>query len=245
MIGQVFLIDGADFVHLSAVRAISGLKAARKDSNIWLTGIPMPEKCSAEINALPAVKRYFLDNESRLFPLGSKIPNAYLPKLEFEPISQFVALELPASAFAGQTKDTAEIRLQVSSEAEEADLMLCKLDDLKTWVESAPQIRIESLKFAVALGGNPDSFRDDAPSLVFIQGFPLPSIPGDTFWKTGPVYLPSGKSLMHPFLNTFLKEQCDPENTGTVIMTSDTNFELVKHSEFMEATRSGIRKTRG
>jgi hypothetical protein len=233
MIGQVFVLNEADFIQLGKVRAITGIFAAKSAEKIWLKGIPMPQFCPKSITQLPAIERFFLDEEERLFQEDSRIPNQFLPKLEWLEISTFVSIDLPISAFAGQTRSTAELEFVPSNTVHASDLLLCRLSELKVWTENAPQIRIDQLRYAVSEG---------AEQQAFVHGSPLPNIPGKSFWACGKIYLPSGFTLKQGFLHDFLKAQCDPQGKGMVILRSQSNFELILDEDFVQLSRSGIRK---
>lgn len=235
MIGQVFILNLADFAQLGKIRAIEGILAAKNGQEIWLSGIPMPENCPEEIRNLPALTRLKQDRENRLYPLNATVPIQNLPDLEWQAIAEFVPLELPTSAFSGETHSTGEIELIPSSIPQSSDLILCKFDDLNSWLQDAPQVRIEQLKYALDEG-------KDKHRMAFVSGLPLPHIPGKRYYKSGGIYLPSGMKLKHGFLSNFLKSQRDPNDKGKLILLSEQHYEFILDEYFVQLSRSGARK---
>lgn len=229
----VLVLAAAEAASLGQVRAIPGLKVGVQGNRIWLRGIPAMEDVDLRIQQLPALERYELKGDEQLFRMGKSTPIAYLPRLEWQEIRSYLALELPVAAFAGRSMEVLDVGLVPSGREENPVAMTCALAHLQAWAEAAAEARIRALRMACDLDGQ-----------AWVMGHPLPSIPGTTYWSCQGLLLPGGWELEHPILAPVLVAQMNPAKDSLVVVQGrgiDTECTCIPLDFFVAATRSGIR----
>lgn len=229
---QVVVIAAADQEFLGHVRCIAGLRVAVRADQIWIRGILDDGNVDLRIRQLPAIHRYILSDNDQLFPQNGHTPIAYLPRMDWTSMLQFLPLELPTAAFSGQSSERIGIRLVPSSQVQNPVLLRCNLIDLQSWVGSAPEIRIKCLKMVA-----------DRVQTVLVMGHPLPNIPGTSFWSCEGLLLPAGFVLEFPVLAPIVLSKCNPEGDALVMIHTDGSWQRIPLALFVAASRSGIRQT--
>lgn len=227
---QVIVLALADQEALGHVRAIPGLHVARRADQVWLRGILDEEEVDLRIRQLPAIHRYVLSADDQLFLPQGRTPVSYLPRMEWQTILQYLPLELPLAAYAGQSDAKLPVCLVASGKEENAVALRCKVDHLKAWAESAAEVRIQCLRMVADLDGN-----------AWVMGHPLPAIPGISHWSCEGLLLPAGHQLEFPLLAPLIVSQNNPEKDALVVLQADGSWERIPLALFVVATRSGIR----
>jgi hypothetical protein len=184
------------------------------------------------VRILPTTAAYALDVQGRLFPLGSLTPTAQLPTLAWQPIQAFVPLELPTAALPAQGTPHYQVRLVPSARAEAGAALLTTLAAWRTYAETAPEIRLTSLRFAVA-----------ADQRVLLLGTPLPPIPGQEHWLRQDLLLPAGFDFEAPLLAPLLERQLNPAGDAVLLFAADGSWERILTEHIVPVTRSAVRLT--
>ena len=226
---MVLQLASMDKYLLGTVRCLPNLQALDTDQSIWLRGIDA-DNIPLLLQQLPSIGRYYEDAQKRLFPVGGLTPIGTLAAGEWQPIKQFIPVEVPSSAFPGKTDKQYRIQLIPAETEHKAAALLADLIAWKNYVEGAPQIRLDQLQFAVS-----------ATNEVLIIGYPLPPIPGRAYWKQDLLLIPNGYdfdlSNMANLLNTALNQAQDAyllfQETGT--------YQKVFLEQLVPTTRSAVR----
>jgi hypothetical protein len=229
----ILVLAQADHAALGNVRSIAGLKVGIQFEKIWLRGIPAKGETDLRIRQLPAMERYVLKADDQLFQIGKTTPVAYLPRLQWQEIKQYIPLELPVAAYAGRSTEVMDVKLVPSGREENPVALRCRLEHLQVWAETAAEVRIRALRLAGDLEGN-----------VWVMGHPLPSIPGTGFWSCQGLLLPAGMALEFPILAPILLDQYNPGKDSLVVVQGrgeEIACENIPLDLFVAATRSGIR----
>jgi MoxR-vWA-beta-propeller ternary system domain bpX2 len=229
---HLIVLAAADRALLGELRTLPQLFAADQGDQIWLRGIAVAQANEAVFLSLPATARYFLGEDHLIFSPGGVTPVAYLPKLSWQPIATYIVPEMPVAAYGGVVEDAFQVKLVVSDAPQAVVALRCDLAQLQAWADSAAEIRIHAMRFAVA---------DDGRALVV--GDPLPTIPGEAFWECGGLLLPAGRKLEFAVLASAIRQQLDPDGAHLLLFQADGGFERIPQTNMIQATRSGIRQT--
>ena len=229
---QVFVLAAHDLAALGAVRSLPGLQVAEAASQLWLRGLPASGEVPLVVRTLPAVAVYTLDAQGRLFPQGQRTPTGLLPALTWQPIREFVPLELPTAALPAQAAPAYTVRLASSARAEAGAALLTTLADWRSYVETAPEIRLAKLRFAVA-----------ADQRVLVVGTPLPPIAAQEYWQHLGLLLPAGYDFEAPLLAPLLAQKLNPGSDALVLFAADGGWERVPNAHLQPVSRSAVRLT--
>ncbi|WP_100335619.1 hypothetical protein [Hymenobacter chitinivorans] len=232
MTERVIVLASADRPVLGHVRTVPGLRAAEAAGQLWLRGLPATGELPVAVRALPAVATYAADAQERLFPAGHRTPTGRLPALVWQPIAEFVPLELPTAAVPARTVPSYRVRLLPSGRAQAGAALLTTLPQWLAYVETAPEIRLRGLRFAVS---------SDAEVLVL--GTPLPPVAGQEYWLQHGLLLPAGFDLEAPLLAPLLARKLDPAADGVVLFRADGRWEQILATDVVPVTRGAVRLT--
>lgn len=228
----VFVLRSEDIDTLGAVRCIPGLRVAKGQGELWLRGIYSLDNADIKIKKLPAFARYILDHQDYLFPIGKNTPVGKLKELQWIPVAEFIPLELPVSALPARPEEKHPVQLVRTKHAIQGEALLTSLYVWKAYAHTAPAARLERLRFAVS--ENKD---------VLISGSPLPPIPGQEFWRSGTMLLPSGYSFEFPFAAALIENRLNPNKDSQLVFHVSGEWEKILFSSFVPATRSAVRLT--
>lgn len=233
MTEHVLVLAVADREALGRVRHLPGLEVAEAAGQLWLRGLPATGELPLPVRGLPAVAVYVVDNEGRLFAPGQRTPTARLPAgLVWQPIRAFVALELPTAALPAQSAPAYRVRLGASARAEAGVGLLTTLAAWHAYAETAPEIRLRALRFAVAADGR-----------VLLLGPPLPPLPGQELWQHAGLLLPAGFDLAAPLLAPLLRQKLQAAADDVLLFAADGSWERVPAAAILPVTRSAVRLT--
>lgn len=217
---------------LGNVRTLPGLSSREVDDIIYVRGIP--ENPSIRIKKLPTLNTYTLSKSGELFPIGKSTPVAVISDLQWIPLQEYIDVEPPVSALPGTTDRKYSMALLPSNSERKGTAILTTLDIWKNYAESAPDIRLEKLSFAVS-----------EQKKVLIMGNPLPAIPGQEFWASERFLIPCGFDFEFPILKELFQKKFIQAHSDRILLSSDGNIEIIPDYNFVKATRSAIRLTKG
>ncbi|MBO2010277.1 hypothetical protein [Hymenobacter negativus] len=232
MTERVFVLAASARETLGGVRAVPGLQATEAAGQLWLRGLPATGELPLAVRALPATASFVLDAAGRLFPTGSLTPIAQLPTLVWQPIRVFVPLELPTAALPAQAAPRYRVQLAPSAQAETGAALLTTLAAWHEYANTAPEIRLTGLRFAVATDRR-----------VLLLGTPLPPLPGQEHWLSEGMLLPAGFDFEAPMLAALLARQLNPAVDSVLLFAADGSWERIPNEHLLPVTRSAVRLT--
>lgn len=89
---QILKIHIKDKNSLGTVRCLPGLQVAQEGDWIWLRGGFVGKKVNIQIQRLPVLETFLMDEKERLFPVGKVTPVGYLPALNWQSLPQFLPI---------------------------------------------------------------------------------------------------------------------------------------------------------
>jgi hypothetical protein len=154
---------------------------------IWLRGPAGNGKALPALESLPAAATYLMDEELRLFPRGKQTPVLVLKDLDWHTLDEFIPVTLPVSAMPGANPSPIKIKLVRTDEVRPTFALLTTVALWKSYMISAPMVRLRQLKFALSQKGE-----------VLVIGQPLPPIKGFGYWLHKNMMIPSGYEFDPP-----------------------------------------------
>jgi hypothetical protein len=234
----VVILSEQDRFSLMDMRTLPKVQAAvfveNDTPNIWLRGIFGKEKPSIEIQKLP-IQQLFVLKEGLLFPINGLTPLSKLPLLTWQLLTDFMPIELPTSAFPAVVEATTAVHLVVSEQEQKGVALLTAFKDWLNYVETAPDIRLQQLKFAAS-----------DKEKVLIMGDVLPPIQGQTFWQDAQVLIPCGQAFEWAITARLLSKKYKLTKTALLLFSDSLEVELPQRIDlenFVNASRSAVRFT--
>jgi len=227
----IFIIQKNNIDAIASIRCRDGIKAAGEQSYIWLT-MPAGFAEDAVMKKLPVSKTFLADDQGNLFVPGCKVPERKLPELTWQPLNEFIAVDMPVAAYPGTMPEPAGLQLVKTDREHTAAALHTTLDVWKQYAETAPAVRLRPLRFAVS-----------GEKQVLILGYPLPSLPGKTFWIENDVLIPSGYVPEIKLATAFLRQHFNSNGDALVVLNEENGLEKIDKYFFIPATRSAVRLT--
>ena len=198
---------------LGSIRNWPLLKIAYEEEQLWVKDLSAAQIDSVEIQSIPFKKIYYTQ-DTKLFPIGSLLPERNLPSLLWTSIDRGLPLQLPSynHNYFGLSEKL-HVKLVPSDRAYEAFAMLTDLSTLQSYILSAPAVRLENLDW-VLVG------KDKA----LILRTPLLPIQGSTFWNYNSFLIPSGYDFEYHSLNNTLELLLNPEQDQWIVWNMDSNY---------------------
>jgi len=231
MRATVLVLAEAYHDEIGTIRTISRWKAARNHQEIWLKG-PIPTgKEKLMVQSLPLLATYEVDEQSRLFPHGKQTPVGLLPDLDWQALSDFLPITMPVSAMPAAMAHKVPIQLVSSQNAHPAYALQTSFKNWKTYVESAPLIRLKQLQFAISMD-----------KTVLIIGEPLPTLQGTSFWRDGNLLIPSGFDFEYGFLGTLINQKLSSSVESLILFSADGIATTIPNASFQLASRAMVKQ---
>jgi len=145
-------------------------------------------------------------------------------------IQQFIPVEAPASAFPGTTDKKHLIQIVPSEKERPSAALLTTWAHWKKYVETAPQIRLDQLQFAVSNQAE-----------VLVVGQPLPPIQGKAYWQQDLLLLPNGYDFDLSNMATFISAALSKAQDGYLLFQEEGTFQKIPLQGFVAARRSAVR----
>ncbi|NML20090.1 hypothetical protein HHL16_04350 [Pseudoflavitalea sp. G-6-1-2] len=226
----ILQIAGKDKTVLALVRCIDKLMAAEDDHSIWIRGITDSDYQDTALQQLPVLHSFYADAQGYLFRKGQITPIGKVPELNWIRLNKFLAVELPVSLLPGTLDTVTTIKLIPSPRIRESVALLTSLEVWKQYGETASQIRLNNLVFAVS-----------DQQQVLIMGSPLPSLPGKEFWAIDSLLIPNGYEPEIMMAVGFLTAMHNSSNNSYLLADENQRWQSISKSSFVPARRSAIR----
>jgi len=217
---------------LAAIRHWDNLKLAFETDTIWIKDFSSEQINAAEIQQIP-YKVVFELKENLLFEKDKLLPSKKMPSgLLWSAILRALPVSLPKfnhNYFGIDQK--LEITLKPSENIKEAFAMIVNFEELKSYIESAPKFRLQSLNWVV-IGKQ-----------ILIVGKPLLPIKGSTFWFEHDFLLPTGYDFEWFSLAGMLQEKLNPSGKNIIIWNTDNSYSVIPKETIKQLSISSFRLT--
>ena len=217
---------------LAGLRLLPRLEVAEAGTSLWLCGPPGDESLDLKIAALPAEERFELIGTKQLRLLNHRVPSGTLPTMSWQPLSDWLQVELPSPGLPGNQPSGISLRLLRSSIEHEPEILLTTLAEFEEFSTHAAQVRLDRLQFAA-----------DDQGRVLVRGTPLPPLPGKRFVLHGGVAVLAGFHWSPPVSVDVLCRRLGASNEALVLWHDDGTLTRFHAEQFVDATRSGVRQT--
>ncbi|MHA3773097.1 hypothetical protein ACXR0O_16315 [Verrucomicrobiota bacterium sgz303538] len=217
---------------LGPLRLIRGLEATRTEDTIWVRGPRLKRADEEAVRRVPWEARYELLDGGRLRLVDRLLPEGALPGGSWTTLSEFLRVRLPSQSSPGATPRGVAIELRSATIPREPNIIEATRQDWLTYVETAPEFRLQRLVFAVD-ERNPES--------VLIRGVPLPPLPGAHFVEAERVAIPAGYQWWPAVTAGSIRRSLACGENELVILRLDGTCALIPRSAWMSAARSTIR----
>jgi MoxR-vWA-beta-propeller ternary system protein/FtsH ternary system-associated peptide len=219
-------------VAASSLRLQNDVEACVTEDRLWLRGPVWSEDLNLAFKKILGCERFVRLADHQIAGLGCILPSGLLPEGPWIPFQQWLAPVLPPTLLPALAPKPCGLRLVRSGEERAANLLAC---DFRAWLEyceSAPQIRLNHLQFAVS---------DDWQALIY--GSPLPPLPGTRFAEANGVAVPLGWTWIPAMDAQVLREALGMSPGDIALFTTDGQCEVIEALQFVGTTRSAARLT--
>jgi hypothetical protein len=228
----VATLDAPDLSVLAPLRLVSGLDVALLPPVLWLRGPDWNEPLALALRKIPGLRRWTVLDGDRLLPEGARVPTGRLPALVWRPLRESLALVLPPAVRAGADASPAALSLVRSTAEQPANALLTGSPAWRDFATTAAEIRLRSLRFAAAHDGR-----------VWIEGTPVPALPGQRYYLQAGVAVPCGWSWSPPVEIAVLRRWLGLADGDTALADVRGQWEIVKAEQFVPASRQAARLT--
>lgn len=222
-------LDPADATTLGPYRTRAGWELCAMEESIW---IRCPESALEECANLPCRGRYRSDNSGRLTPLDATVPVMMAPGEEWQPLIESILILPVASRMPGTPRERVELSLVRSERETTADALLLSLEELAVWVEQAPRVRLDRLRFAAAPDGR-----------ALVIGTPLPPVPGTPHYLCGALALPCGWGFAPHLWPAWVDKSLSLPSGAMALIHENARIEVVGQEGLSPLTLAAIRCT--
>ena len=147
-------------------------------------------------------------------------------------MKQVIPVELPGSALPAQLTQQYVLKLLHSVEYHPGAALKVKLADWQAYAETAPEIRLAALRFALSAAGD-----------VLVMGEPLPPLPGVEYWLRDSILLPAAYDLEWPLVAQLFNQRENSKGGYFFLFEKEGNWQKIEKRCFVPATRAGIRRS--
>jgi len=243
MVEWAVQLDHAKVGHLASLRLRDGVRVCEDNSQLWLRGV-YEESPDPAIRSLPGPHFTIVDRD-QLVPAGKRVPHGYLPATDWLPLREWLQVSVPVARWAKVTPPEIVLRLEpaaITATSRDARLpnaphetaptaILVSAEGWKAYADSAPQVRLEQLRFAASSDGQ-----------ILVIGTPLPSLPGTQFVIDQGIAIPAGMRWCPTVDATAVRKVIGAVDV-LVLWEATDSWELIPDDAFVAATRVAIRST--
>lgn len=218
---------------LGRIRELPGLEVCPGDEEVWVRAANLSEDLAPLFDSLPGTQ-YHAAEDGQLLKRGQRVPHGYLPREDWIPLDQWLAIELKTPALGGAAPDPMVPRMVACTETQEANLLLANEADWLAYVVTAPQVRLDRLVFALS---------DDRYAMIW--GTPLPPIKGTRFVERSSVAIQAGWNCEPPLDAEVLAQAIGLSGASLALIYADGQVEQVPQDQFVQASRASVRRSTG
>jgi hypothetical protein len=171
-----------------------------------------------------------VDEAQRLTLPGGRVPRRKLPDGQWQPLVDFLKVRSASALLPGQGVLPIAWRLVPAEEYREPALLVLPFEELARWGLSAPELRLKSLKFALAEDGR-----------ACVQGTPLPALPGERWHAEGGIAAPAGWALPRGITAALVAGAVQLHREETILLHEDGRAERLPREAWVELSRTTLR----
>jgi len=198
-------------------------------AHFWLR---VPESDETLFQKIPLTRRWTSLRDHTLIRDGHRVAEATLPQVGWQPLPIYITLDLPQRGSPGMPPPPMALALIKDSNDRPADALICDGVTFATWAETAFSLRLECLHFACC-----------ADRRAFVQGCPLPAIPGTACYQEGQLWLPCGYRLPDHLWPELLADVLALGNNRMTLLHPDGSHEKLDSENLIPATRASVRSS--
>lgn len=216
---------------LARIRHWNNLKVGVDADMLWVKDLDYAQVHTVDVKAIP-FKTIYYEKDGKLFLINSLLPERTIPSLLWTPIERALPIQLPSfnHNYFG-IHERAEIILTESASENDAAAMIVDLDVLAIYIESAPSVRLENIRWAVI---------DNKAILI---GKPQLPLPGSVLWQRNDMFFPAGYDLELSFISDVIQKQINPGRDNWIVWNVDGSHVLISKECFVALSRSSFRAT--
>lgn len=221
-------MEPEEAVRAATLRGVAGVLACADDGVVWVR-VPAGERMESTVATLPG-RRFRVLEDGQLVAASDRVPSAWLPDCEWQPIDVFFTVTLPVAGFVSGRASRVRLQLVRSTRETEADGLLVDAASWYAFVDTAPEVRLNCLRFAVSGDGR-----------VLVLGEPLPPLPGIRLSVSHGIAIPCGLAWVPAVDAETVRRVFDVADDATVLWTDSDEREVVSSESLMRASRSSAR----
>jgi hypothetical protein len=188
----------------------------------------------AAVRCVPWETRYSVSATGEIRRDGRLLPEGMLLEGPWLPLREFLRPHRPTVLGGGELPEGVAVTLGPSVQPSEPTLLEAASADWVAWGETAPEIRLGRLVYAV------DALH---PGRALIRGAPLPPIAGQRFVEREQLAVPAGSAWQPALSAATVRASLGAGETELAILWPDGSFSRIPRSAWMAATRSNLRST--
>ena len=229
-------VDGDQSQSLWPLRLVPGVEILERDDSVWLRGTKLETADQSKIVALPG-RRFVVLADGQLRAVDQRVPCGYLPEGDWQPVSDWLNVELPTPAWSGKCSAVA-LQLVRSAEEKPAEFLLTDIRELRRFADRSAMIRLQSLQFALADDGR-----------VLLRGVPLPVLPGRFFVMENNVAVPAGWSWQPAVSAAVVRRVFQLRDDNDLVVWEphpsgqSSSWSRIPAGAFVRVTRSAVRSS--
>ncbi len=222
-------MDMTDVSALAPFRTHAGWELHAEAACVWLR---CPLSAADECAGLPCLGKYRMDEQGNLTPWQGRVPVGKAPGGPWQALCDFLTVAAPVSGMPARARARLEISLQRSERMRAAGSLLVALAQLAVWVERAPKVRLQRLKFAAAEDGR-----------TLVSGTPLPALPGVPHYQWGAMAIPCGWEFASHIWPGWVEGPLALPKGAVALVGSDGHLEVIGEEGFTPLTLAAVRLT--
>jgi hypothetical protein len=227
---RVGKLDAKDLAALAGHRGLAGWSLCPDGTGGYWLKVPAGDE--EVFRTLPLLGRWTADAAGKLVREGHRVAEALLPAAGWQALASYLPLSPPFRGAPGMPPPAVAFRLVPDHAGHPAAALLGRLDAFAAWTETAFAPRLERLRFACCEDGR-----------AFIEGTPLPPLPGTGYHRHGRLWLPCGWRLPDHAWPELLEEVLGLGRNRMSLLHPDGGHEDLDEENLVPAARAAVRST--
>jgi hypothetical protein len=217
---------------LGPLRFLNHTEALLQGETVWLRGQELNDADELRLRQIPGVERFQVSGDGELFPAGSLLPCGRLPAGTWQKLKDFLQPRLPPLRIVAGTLPQISLSLVRVTQQRDVGALLTTITAWEAYALSAPQVRLQPLKFAM-----------NAERRVLIVGTPLPPLLGELFWEANGIFIAAGWCWSPAVEATIVRRLLQLSDDDVALWPANGQWELIRRSDFVAARRAAVRAT--